>query len=54
MAAFGSAAKAGGIWPFVNMNRTHVVPPCNVTEAELKEGLSALDAALAVADGYVE
>ncbi|MFD0001299.1 aspartate aminotransferase family protein [Streptomyces sp. NPDC127178] len=54
MAAFGSAAKAGGIWPFVNMNRTHVVPPCNVTEAELKEGLAALDAALAVADGYVE
>jgi taurine--2-oxoglutarate transaminase len=53
MAAFGAAAKAHGIWPFINMNRTHVVPPCNVTEAELKEGLAALDAALAVADEYV-
>jgi taurine--2-oxoglutarate transaminase len=54
MAAFTAAAKAHGIWPFVNMNRTHVVPPCNVTEAELKEGLAALDAALSVADGYTE
>ncbi|MEV7286967.1 aspartate aminotransferase family protein [Streptomyces sp. NPDC093252] len=52
MAAFGAAAKAAGIWPFVNMNRTHVVPPCNVTEAELKEGLAALDSALSVADGF--
>ncbi|WP_210585090.1 aspartate aminotransferase family protein [Streptomyces sp. GESEQ-35] len=54
MTAFGSAAKAAGIWPFVNMNRTHVVPPCNVSEAELKEGLTALDTALAVADEYTE
>lgn len=52
MAAFGAAAKKHGIWPFINMNRTHVVPPCNVSEAELKEGLAALDAALSVADEY--
>ncbi|MFE9093009.1 aspartate aminotransferase family protein [Streptomyces sp. NPDC007264] len=52
MAAFASAAKAGGLWPFVNMNRTHVVPPCTLTEAEAKEGLAALDAALSVADEY--
>jgi taurine--2-oxoglutarate transaminase len=52
MAAFASAAKAHGLWPFVNMNRTHVVPPLNVTEAELKEGFAALDAALSVADAY--
>ncbi|MFD1660362.1 aspartate aminotransferase family protein [Streptomyces caeni] len=52
MAAFASAAKAGGLWPFVNMNRTHVVPPCTITEAEAKEGLAALDAALSVADEY--
>lgn len=53
MAAFGAAAKAGGLWPFINMNRTHVVPPCNVTEGEAKEGLAVLDEALAVADEYV-
>ncbi|MET7840039.1 aspartate aminotransferase family protein [Streptomyces sp. NPDC005356] len=52
MAAFGAAAKKNGLWPFINMNRTHVVPPCNVTEAEAKEGLAALDEALTVADGY--
>ena len=54
MAAFGGAAKKHGIWPFINMNRTHVVPPCNVSEAELKEGFAALDAALSVADEYTE
>ncbi|MGA5794521.1 aspartate aminotransferase family protein [Streptomyces cellulosae] len=54
MAAFAAAAKKAGLWPFVNMNRTHVVPPLNTTEAELKEGLAALDAALSVADEYVK
>ncbi|MFJ6506792.1 aspartate aminotransferase family protein [Streptomyces sp. NPDC102256] len=52
MAAFGAAAKARGLWPFINMNRTHIVPPCNVTEAEAKEGLAVLDEALSVADEH--
>ncbi|MYU25899.1 aspartate aminotransferase family protein [Streptomyces sp. SID8352] len=52
MAAFAATAKSHGLWPFVNMNRTHVVPPCTITEAELKEGLAVLDTALSVADGY--
>ncbi|MFF1693356.1 aspartate aminotransferase family protein [Streptomyces sp. NPDC058257] len=52
MAAFGAAAKKQGLWPFINMNRTHVVPPCNITDTEAKEGLAALDAALAVADEH--
>ncbi|MFJ4617510.1 aspartate aminotransferase family protein [Streptomyces sp. NPDC088812] len=54
MAAFGAAAKQAGAWPFVNMNRTHFVPPCNASESEVKEGLAALDAALSVADAYTE
>ncbi|ANW19499.1 aspartate aminotransferase family protein [Streptomyces clavuligerus] len=53
MAAFAAACKRGGLWPFVNMNRTHVVPPCTIGEAELKEGFAALDAALTVADGFM-
>ncbi|MFJ8182822.1 aspartate aminotransferase family protein [Streptomyces sp. NPDC096105] len=53
MAAFAAAAKKAGLWPFVNMNRTHVVPPLNTGRAELKEGLAALDAALSVADEHV-
>ncbi|MFH8579010.1 aspartate aminotransferase family protein [Streptomyces zaomyceticus] len=52
MAAFGAALKKNGLWPFINMNRTHAVPACNVTEAEAKEGLAALDAALSVADTH--
>ncbi|MCX3060774.1 aspartate aminotransferase family protein [Streptomyces beihaiensis] len=53
MAAFGAAAKANGLWPFINMNRTHVVPALNITEGELKEGLAALDRALEAADEHV-
>ena len=34
------------------MNRPHAVPACNITEAEAKEGLAALDAALSVADEH--
>ncbi|MFE7132734.1 aspartate aminotransferase family protein [Streptomyces sp. NPDC057638] len=52
MAAFAAACKAEGLWPFVNMNRTHVVPPCTLTEEEAKEGLTALDRALSVADTF--
>ncbi|MFE7585101.1 aspartate aminotransferase family protein [Streptomyces gardneri] len=52
MAAVGSTMKKNGLWPFINMNRVHAVPACNVSEAEVKEGLAALDVALSVADGY--
>lgn len=52
MAEFAAACKQGGLWPFVNMNRTHVVPPCTVTVSEAKEGLAILDAALTVADRH--
>ncbi|MEU5810288.1 aspartate aminotransferase family protein [Streptomyces sp. NPDC047718] len=52
MAEFAAACKASGLWPFVNMNRVHVVPPCTVTEAEAKEGLALLDEALTVADRH--
>ncbi|MBZ9597122.1 aspartate aminotransferase family protein [Streptomyces erythrochromogenes] len=52
MAEFAAACKAFGLWPFVNMNRTHVVPACTITEAEAKEGLALLDEALTVADRH--
>ncbi|MFG2573295.1 aspartate aminotransferase family protein [Streptomyces sp. NPDC048481] len=54
MAAFAAAAKKAGVWPFVNMNRTHFVPPLNVSESEVKEGLAALDTALSAADEFTE
>ncbi|MFJ2663714.1 aspartate aminotransferase family protein [Nocardia fluminea] len=47
-----AACRAGGMLPFVNFNRLHVVPPCVITEAEAKEGLAILDHALSVADAH--
>lgn len=52
MAAFGAAAKSDGLLPFMNFNRTHVVPPCTVTDSEIREGLAILDRALTVVDGF--
>jgi taurine--2-oxoglutarate transaminase len=37
------ACKKRGLLPFTNFNRLHVVPPCNVSDAEAKEGLAILD-----------
>ncbi|MGY0500571.1 aminotransferase class III-fold pyridoxal phosphate-dependent enzyme [Nocardia sp. FBN12] len=47
-----AACRTGGLLPFVNFNRLHVVPPCVITEAEAKEGLAILDQALTVADAH--
>jgi len=48
------ACKQRGLMPFTNFNRLHVVPPCNVSEAEAREGIAILDEALSVADAYCE
>ncbi|MFM8599527.1 MAG: aspartate aminotransferase family protein [Mycobacterium sp.] len=53
MNAVLAACKSGGVLPFANFNRIHVCPPCNVSEAEVTEGLAILDQALAVADQHV-
>jgi taurine--2-oxoglutarate transaminase len=52
MAELAAACKQRGLWPFVNMNRLHVVPPCNSTDAEVKEGLAILDEVLTLADAH--
>ncbi len=52
MGAFAAAAKKGGVWPFLHFNRTHIAPPLVIGEDELVRGLSVLDEALDVADGY--
>jgi taurine--2-oxoglutarate transaminase len=43
MAELVASCKAKGLMPFTNYNRLHVVPPCNVSETEAKEGLAILD-----------
>jgi taurine--2-oxoglutarate transaminase len=52
MKEFTAACTQRGLWPFVHFNRTHVVPPCTTTEAEVREGLAILDEALETADRY--
>jgi len=52
MAELAAACKQRGLWPFVNMNRFHVVPPCTVTEEEAKTGLAILDEALTLTDAH--
>ncbi|MEV5001784.1 aspartate aminotransferase family protein [Nocardioides sp. LML1-1-1.1] len=52
MAAFAATCKAEGVWPFVHFNRTHVVPPCTISDEDALAGIAVLDAALDVADGY--
>jgi taurine--2-oxoglutarate transaminase len=52
MAELAAACRAGGLWPFTHFNRVHVVPPCTITETDLRQGLATLDSALDVADRY--
>ena len=52
MNAVIAACKSGGLLPFANFNRLHVVPPCNVSDAEAKEGLAILDDVLAAIDKH--
>ena len=41
-----AACKKAGMIPFMNFNRIHICPPCNVSEAEVREGVAILDQAL--------
>jgi taurine---2-oxoglutarate transaminase len=52
MSELVARCKAGGLLPFTNYNRLHVVPPCTITDVEAKEGLAILDEALTLADGH--
>ena len=52
MNEFAASCKKEGLWPFVHFNRTHVVPPCTISEAELKEGFAILDKALSSIGKY--
>ena len=45
--------KAGGVLPFANFNRIHVVPALNIPDELLREALAVIDRALDVADAAV-
>ncbi len=52
MAQLAAACKQRGLWPFTNMNRFHVVPPCNISAEEAKTGLAVLDEVLTLTDAH--
>ncbi|HVV75650.1 MAG TPA: aspartate aminotransferase family protein [Mycobacteriales bacterium] len=52
MGAVGAACRESGLLVLVNGNRIHVVPPCTISENEVKEALAGLDEALAVGDAH--
>ncbi|MEV7415964.1 aspartate aminotransferase family protein [Streptomyces sp. NPDC089919] len=52
--AFAAACRERGLWPLTTMNRTHIAPPCTLSEAEAKEGLAVLDEALSVTDALMD
>ena len=54
MSELVAECKKRGLMPFTNFNRIHVVPPCNITEAEAKEGIAIIDEALASIAKYYE
>ena len=54
MNQFMSECRARGLMPFMNFNRTHVVPPCIVTDSEAREGLAILDEVFTIIDAHYE
>jgi taurine--2-oxoglutarate transaminase len=52
MALLTKACVSRGLLPFANFNRLHVVPPCNTSEDEAREGLAILDEAFGEIDRY--
>ncbi len=52
MAELVAACKKGGLLPFTNYHRLHVVPPCTVSADEAREGLAILDDALSTIAGH--
>jgi taurine--2-oxoglutarate transaminase len=54
MAEVLAACKKGGVLPSANFNRIHVVPPCNISDDEAREGLAVIDAALSLGDAHAK
>ena len=52
MLDIAAACKKEGLWPFTHFNRMHVVPPCNVSADEVREGIAIIDQALDIADSF--
>ncbi|MDD2841004.1 MAG: aspartate aminotransferase family protein [Tolumonas sp.] len=54
MGEIKNALIKNGLLPFIADNRIHVVPPCIITEEEVKQGLAILDSVLSLFAGRGE
>lgn len=52
MSELVAACKKRGLLPFVHFNRMHIVPPCNVSVAEIAEGIAIIDEGLTEISHY--
>ncbi|MFI5101569.1 MAG: aspartate aminotransferase family protein, partial [Actinomycetes bacterium] len=52
MNELGAECRKRGLLPFINYNRLHVVPPCTVSETEVKDGLAVLDEVFTAVDKH--
>ena len=52
MSELVAACKKRGLLPFVHFNRMHIVPPCNVSAAEIAEGIAIIDEGLTEMSHY--
>jgi taurine--2-oxoglutarate transaminase len=52
MTELAAECKKRGLLPFTNYNRMHVVPPCTVSDTEVKDGLAILDEVFTVVDKH--
>lgn len=52
MSELVAACKKRGLLPFVHFNRMHIVPPCNVSAAEIAEGIAIIDEGLTEISHY--
>ncbi|KQB84008.1 Taurine--pyruvate aminotransferase [Corynebacterium lowii] len=46
LGGFAQYCKENGVWPMVSANRTHIAPPLNIPEEDLRQGLDVIDAAI--------
>jgi len=54
MGALAAACRSVGLMPFLNGNRTHVVPALTITDEEARYGLALLDAALTEVEDHLD
>ncbi len=52
MNELGGECRKRGLLPFINYNRLHVVPPCTVSDTEVKDGLALLDEVFTAVDKH--